>query len=107
MKRLLNFFRRKRRESDLDAELQAYLDELIVKKLNEDEWDKLHPKPPKENDISGNPSSAEERARIDKWPAEAKERWYQYEKAYKDRKKLIEAARAKTRPAATKPASTK
>jgi hypothetical protein len=86
---------------------QAYLDELIVKKLNEDEAEKRNPKPPKENDISGNPSAVEERAQIDKWPAEARERWYQYQKAYKDRKKLIEAARAKTRPAATKPAVNK
>src|ERR1051325_1545755 len=47
---------------------QAYLDEMIVKKLIEDDQAKLHPKPPKENDISGNPSANEERARIDKWP---------------------------------------
>jgi hypothetical protein len=78
---------------------QAYLDEMIIKKLNEDEAEKRNPKPAKENDISGNPSAVEEKARIDKWPAEARERWYQFEKAYKDRKKLIEAARAKTRPA--------
>jgi hypothetical protein len=85
----------------------ALLDELIVKKLNEDEAEKRNPKPPKENDISGNPSATEERARIGKWPPEAQERWYQFEKAYKDRKKLIEAARAKTRPAVTRPASSK
>jgi hypothetical protein len=77
---------------------QAYLDELIIKKLNEDEAERRNPKPPKENDISGNPSAAEEKARMDKWPAEVRERWNQYEKAYKDRKRLIEAARAKTRP---------
>ena len=81
---------------------QAYLDELILKKLKEEEEDKLHPKPPKEGDISGNPSAAEERQIVDKWPAEAKERWYQFEKEYKARKKKIEEARAKTRPAATK-----
>jgi len=80
---------------------------LIVKKLNEDEAEKRNPKPAKENDISGNPSAVEERARIETWPPEAKERWYQYQKAYKDRKRLIEAARAKARPAATKPASGK
>ena len=86
---------------------QAYLDELVVKKLNEEDAAKRNPKAPKEIDISGNPSAAEERARIEKWPAEARERWYQYEKAYKDRKKLIEAVRAKTRPAATKPSANK
>jgi len=81
---------------------QAYLDEMIIKKLNEDEEERRNPKPPKENDISGNPSAIGERARIDRWPAEARERWYQFEKAYKDRKKLIEAARAKTRPSTTR-----
>jgi hypothetical protein len=76
----------------------VYLDEMILKKIKEDEEAKLHPKPPKDNDISGNPSTAEERAQIDKWPAEAKERWYQFEKDYKARKKKIEEARARTRP---------
>ncbi|HEV8290353.1 MAG TPA: hypothetical protein VGP94_00450 [Tepidisphaeraceae bacterium] len=80
----------------------AYLDELALKKIMEDEQDKLHPKPPKEMDFSGNPSEPEERARIDKWPAEARERWYQFEKEYKARKKKIEEARAKTRPAVSK-----
>ncbi len=77
---------------------QAYLDELILKQIKEKEEEKRNPKPPKEGDISGNPSAAEEKARIDKWPPDARERWYQFEKAYKDRKKVIEAARAKTRP---------
>ncbi len=81
---------------------QAYLDELIFKQIKEKELEKTNPKPPKENDISGSPSMAEEKARIDKWPADARERWYQFEKAYKDRKKMIEAARAKTRPAVSR-----
>ena len=81
---------------------QAYLDELIIKQIREKELEKTNPKPPKKNDINGNPSMAEEKARIDKWPPDARERWYQFEKAYKDRKKMIEAARAKTRPTATK-----
>ncbi|HEV8604961.1 MAG TPA: hypothetical protein VGQ99_06325 [Tepidisphaeraceae bacterium] len=78
---------------------QAYLDELILKKLKEDDEERRNPKPPKEGDISGNPSAAEEKARIDKWPPDARERWYQFEKEYKARKKKIEEARAKTRPA--------
>ena len=81
---------------------QAYLDKNIISQLDEKEREKITPKPAKENDISGNPSATEERARIDKWPAEARERWYQYEKEYKARKKLIEQARAKTRPAVNK-----
>ena len=83
------------------SQRQAYLDELIIKSLNEKDQEKIHPKPPKENDISGNPSTAEERAQIESWPAEAKERWYQFEKDYKARKKKIEDARAKTRPSTT------
>jgi hypothetical protein len=76
---------------------QQYLDELIVKKFKEDEEEAKNPKPPKE--ISGNPTGAEEKARIEKWPAEARERWEGFEKAYKDRKKDVEKMRAKTRPA--------
>jgi len=79
---------------------QQYLDELIVKKIKEDEEEARHPTPPKE--IDGNPTGAEERARVEKWPPEARERWHAFEKAHKDRKKEIEKMRAKTRPAATK-----
>jgi hypothetical protein len=81
---------------------QAYLDEMILKQIKEKELEKTNPKPPKGNDISGNPSAAEEKARIDKWPADARERWYQYQSDYKARKKKIEEARAKTRPAVVK-----
>jgi len=81
---------------------QAYLDKMIIGQLDEKDREKITPKPPKENDISGNPSALEERARIDKWPAEARERWYQFEKDYSARKKKIEEARAKTRPAVNK-----
>jgi hypothetical protein len=80
----------------------AYLDELIFKKLKEEEEEAKNPKPPKENDISGNPSALEERARVAKWPADARERWYQFEREHQARKKKIEEARAKTRPAVTK-----
>jgi hypothetical protein len=80
----------------------AHLDEMILKKIKEDEEEKLHPKPPKENDISGNPSALEEKAQIEKWPPDARERWYQFEREYKARKKKIEEARAKTRPTAAK-----
>jgi hypothetical protein len=80
----------------------AYVDELVFKKLNEDEEEKRRPKPPKENDISGNPSALEEKARIDKWPPEVRERWYQFQREYSIRKDRIEDARAKTRPAASK-----
>lgn len=76
----------------------AYLDHLILSKIAEDEQEKIHPKPPKENDINGNPSALEEKARIDKWPTEAKDRWDQFERDYSARKKKVEEARAKTRP---------
>src|SRR6266850_2238163 len=69
---------------------QVYLNELINKKLKEEadlRSGKIKPKDAEE--ISGNPSAVEEKARIDKWPAEAKDRWYQFQKAYKERKKLI------------------
>jgi hypothetical protein len=81
---------------------QAYLEELILEQIKEKELEKTNPKPPKGIDISGNPSAAEEKARIDKWPPDAKERWYQFQNDYKARKKKIEEARAKTRPAVTK-----
>src|SRR5205085_5961855 len=80
---------------------QLYLDELIIKKLKEEadlKSGKIKPKDAEE--IRGNPSAVEEKARIDKWPADAKDRWYQYQKEYKARKKLIES---KMKPAATKP----
>src|SRR5258706_6966385 len=38
------------------AQKQAYLDELILESIKEKELEKTNPKPPKENDISGNPS---------------------------------------------------
>jgi len=83
------------------AQKQAYLDEMIVKKLNEKEWEEKHPKPPKEEGkISGNPTGAEERAQLNSWPAEARERWQAFEKAYNAREKEIEKLRAQTRPAA-------
>src|SRR5205814_121025 len=74
------------------AQRQAYLDELIIKKLKEEadiRSGKIKPKDAEE--ISGNPSAVEEKARIDKWPPEARDRWYQCQKAYKERKKLIES----------------
>ncbi len=84
------------------AQKQAYLDELILEQIKEKELEKTNPKPPKVNDISGNPSAAEEKAELDKWPAEVREKWYHFQNDYKARKKKIEEARAKTRPAAVK-----
>jgi len=84
------------------SQKQAYLNELILESIKEKELEKTNPKPPKENDISGNPSAAEEKAQIDKWPAEVREKWYQFQNDYKARKKKIEEARAKTRPAAVR-----
>ena len=81
---------------------QAYLDELILEQIKEKELEKTNPKPPKENDISGNPSAAEEKAEIDKWPAEMREKWYQFQNDYRARKKKIEEARARTRPAVSR-----
>jgi len=89
------------------AQKQAYLDELILEQIKEKELEKTNPRPAKEIDISGNPSGAEEKAEINKWPAEVRDRWYQFQSDYKARKKKIEEARAKTRPAATKPAVVK
>src|SRR6266581_7214743 len=83
------------------SQRQAYLDELILRQIKEKELEKTNPKPPKENDIIGNPSAAEEKARIDTWPADVREKWYQFQNDYKARKKKIEEARAKTRPATT------
>jgi hypothetical protein len=84
------------------SQKQTYLDELILEQIKEKELERTNPKPPKENDISGNPSGAEEKARLDKWPAEVREKWYQFQSDYKARKKKIEEARAKTRPAAVR-----
>ncbi len=81
---------------------QAYLDEIIVKKLNEDEAEERNPKPKVEGKISGNPTGTEERAHMSKWPPEARERWEAFEKAYKNREDEIEKLRAQTRPAARK-----